>query len=434
MLALVLALLAPAGHAETNAAYDAVASAYAFDSFIKNDSIPLGLSPEVAGPVAQVSQSSLPGSEAFASFPYPGDTAVGILPTASSLYGIALPDYPLIAKSSLGAEQPTDVNFPGVALHARTGTALTEATGTAGSDAAGGFAQSRIVADEDGSVTVAAHSKVNLVQLGGLVSFTGVDSMASATLDSSGTVTKTSSLSIGSIAVPGLRLTIPKTTPGFVPLPIPVPGFNAPAFNLPEIPLPLGGQTLAVTSVGFKDGVFTVQLPVLPGVNLPIPAQTVLDAFKALGLLFTIEAPQETDTSIVAPVMTLTTVLPALPQNTSFNGPVTVSIALGRTSVGITSYATGDNGEIGAPSGAPGSSAVASGISPTGGFAAPPVASSGAVAATATGNRGSTPVVAFGAPQYFNASWFYIVFVAVALASFGGSTVLRYLGVRATWI
>ncbi|MEY2591242.1 MAG: hypothetical protein QOJ67_3226 [Acidimicrobiaceae bacterium] len=439
IVATVAAIVAPPSRAETNAAYDAVASAYAFDGLVHNDSIPLGLSPEVAGPVAQVSQSSLPGSEAFASFPYPGDTAVGLLPTASSLYGVALPDYPLIARSSLGADQPTEVNAPGLDLTARTGATETEASGTAGSEAAGGHAHSQIVADNDGTVTATAESNVTLLEIGGLARLSGVRSTATTKLDPDGTITKSSSLSIGSIAVPGLELAIPANTPGFVPLPIPIPipGVDAPSLQLPVIPIPLGGQTLDVPALGFTDGVFTMQLPLFPGQQFAVPAQTVLDALKALGLVFTYEAAHETDTSIVAPVLTLATTLPALPQNGYFNGPVDLQVALGRASAGITPYATGANTAPDAPSDSSAAPIVSSGLVPSSPVVAPSFGSPSGVAAAArpsTAGQRSNPVVAFGTPQYFNASWFYVMFVAVALAAFGGTTALRYLGVRATWI
>jgi hypothetical protein len=434
----IVAMLAPPSHADTSVPYEAVASAYAFDSLVHNDSIPLSLSPQVAGPVAQVSQSSLPGSEAFASFPYPGDTAVGLLPTASSLYGVALPDYPLIARSSLGAEEPSEVHSPGLDLTARAGAVVTEAAGTAGSDATGGHAHSRIAAGDDGSVTAAADSKASVIRLAGLVSITGVESTATAKLASNGTVQKTSSVSIGSIAVPGLKLTIPKNTPGFVPLPIPVPGAPAPSFKFPAIPVPLGGQTLDVPAVGFRDGVFTMRLPLFPAQQFAVPAQTVLDAFKKLGLVFTYEAAHQTDTSIVAPVLTMSTTLPAPPHNNSFNGPVDLQVALGRASASIRPYARADSG---GPATLPNDSSIAPADSsslPLPSLAVAPSAFGTSPVATvarlgAAGTR-SNPAVAFGNPQHLNASWFYVMFVAVALAAFGGTTGLRYLGVRATWI
>src|SRR4051794_3949669 len=72
-------------HAES--AYDALANAYAVQMTLANQSIPLGLVIEGDGPAAQASLDTNGQSNAFASFPYPGDVAAGLPGTAGAIFG-----------------------------------------------------------------------------------------------------------------------------------------------------------------------------------------------------------------------------------------------------------------------------------------------------------------------------------------------------------
>jgi hypothetical protein len=437
--------------------FDAEASASGFDLTASNESFPFGLVPEVAGPVAQANLNSLPQGSGFASFPYPGDTVVNLPQLAGAIVPGTpqLPAYPFYVKSQLGGE-PSDVNQPGLALHAEATPTVAQAKGVTGTEGSGQTATARVATSSDGTVTGTAVADVNLLSLGGLGLFQGVHSTARAVADGSGKVTLTSSLAIARISIPALKLTIPKTTPGSFPLPNPIPGLpQLPQPNLPPIPLPLGGVTLTAPELGFQDGQFSVSLPLLGNRAFAIPAAPVVSALKTLGITLTYQAAQRTPTSIMAAQLTWETIIPAPPTNTYFNGPTDVKVSLGRASASITAAAAPAGGS--APVGsALGSGSSDTGLSSPGDGANATVATSspdglgagsGGPASASTGTAqqpalASSHQVAAGGlgrrtltrgPLQSNTRNLYLVVVIAGLIGTFGTHALRLWGVRTRW-
>jgi hypothetical protein len=445
--------------------FDVTASGYVLDATVQNQSMPIGLVPEVAGPAAQSQLSSLPQGMAFASFPYPGDTVVGVPGLVGALIPGTpqLPPYPFYASASLGGA-PAEVNQPGVALHAEAGASSVQARAVAGTGGSGGTAISRVDRTDDGGLLATASATVNTLSLGGLGTLGAAESSASATITPDGTVRFKSSLTIAHIGIPALRLTIPKQTPGSVPLPVPIPGLpQLPPVNLPVIPLPLGGTTLDAPDLAVTNGTFAVTLPLFGNKQFAVPASAIASAFKALGIDLAYQAPQITANSIVAPQLTLKTTLPAPPAPISryYSGPTTLQVVLGRSTVNVAGVSgsppsTATPGSSGDTGGGAGSLAGGNGAPDTGGD--PP---GGATPATATDN-GTSPALAIGAPGSVQApalspgggsalgrtgrratvrgplqsdtSQIYLVVVGAALIGLFANQALRLLGVRHRWI
>lgn len=334
----IVGLRSPAS-AQSETSFDAQAAAYGFDSTAPNPSVPFGIVPQAAGPTAQAQLSSLPQGRAFASYPYPGDAVVG-LPGAFGAFVPGtppLPAYPFYASSQLGSD-PQEVNQPGVGLRAECTPTLVQSRAVTGSDGNGYVASARVESEPSGVVTATAVADLNAVSIGEVAFIEGVHSTAIARLGVDGELTFASSLVIGRISVPGLRLTIPTESPDSIPIPNPVSGLpQPPPVTLPPTPIPLGGTTLEAPDIGFRDGQFTVALPLLGNNEFAIPAEAALAAFRAAGLEVTYQAAQQTETTVVAPVLTLQTVVPAPPGNAYFSGATDVLVALGRSTASISS-------------------------------------------------------------------------------------------------
>jgi hypothetical protein len=324
---------APAAKAESSATFEGLASAYGVDATVYNPSVPLGAALQGAGPTAQARLGSLDSSDAFASFPYPGDTFVGLPGTAGALFGAPTPAYPLFVATQLG-DRPADQEVPGIALHAESGKASASSRATVGAPGSGFDSLARVDQLIDGDVRSSASSLggVNLVNF---LKLSGVESWAEATAESgSGTVIRSSYLAINRIVVPGLSVTIPKESASSFALPIPIPGAGQlPVTEFPPIPYPAGGETIPAPEIGFVNGTFTYTPPAPSGkpTTYAIPAQLVLDGLKQAGVTVTYQATQETPNGIIAPALTFAFRIPALPDNPGFNGPTDVAYSVGRS-------------------------------------------------------------------------------------------------------
>jgi hypothetical protein len=278
-----------------------------------------------------------------------------------------------------------------------------------------------------------------------------VVSTASEVLSPDGTFTPTSSLSIGDITVPGLALTLPTTTPTAVGIPDPIPGIpQLPRLTFPAIPIPLGGTTIMAPHIGLDDGQFTITVPFLGKPQVfALPAQTVLNFFKAAGINMTYEAAQTTPDSVVSPALTISTVLPSPPANDYFNGSTPVNIAIGYSSASIqgsvlpapvstddgsgvvgTSGNTGNTGASTFPSSSPGfsSSFPSTGGSTTGS------GSSATNSGTSTSPLASSSFEAVSNRTKLGSLFdLYFVLIAAAVVGIWAATFLRYLGVRTKW-
>jgi hypothetical protein len=164
------------------------------------------------GPTAQAQLNSLGTSQGFASFPYPGETAVSLTGLAGILTGLSLPSYPLIVNSSYPTTGSDSINQP--AYHLSTQSTPTQATSTAqlgefsssGSLGAGAVSSASVTQNPDGSVQSKAETKISFTL--GAVGLTGLDSSATVSQAADGTVTKTSSLQIGHLEVAGIPIGI----------------------------------------------------------------------------------------------------------------------------------------------------------------------------------------------------------------------------------
>lgn len=466
--------------ADPTPTFDGFANAYGVDVTVYNASLPLGLTVEGAGPVAQAHMDSVGTADAFASMPYPGDTVQGLPGLAGALFGnLPTPAYPLILATSAG-DGAKDSAAPGIAMHAESGTGATSAQATFGAAGAGSTSTARVEKLADNSVKASA-TNVSGFNLLNLISISGVQSSATVTASSyNGALTRESHLSIGEISIAGLSMTIPPTTPGTIPIPVPVPGLpTLPSPSLPVLPIALlGGQTLPIPNLGFEDGTFTVTLPLLGKTQkYALPSALVLSAFKSAGFNVSYQQAENTQTGVIAPALSIKFTLPAPPPNnpTGVSGSSPVEIAFGRTTASVTLHpvlSSFSPGSLGLGSSSPGQStsgqgtftnggsgAVTSPATPLGGggSGAGALGAGGLIPGTGTavtpaggtgspdtggllpgGSSGTQPLNALPAASIKDVtradlSGIYLLGVLVAAAALGGGLVIRMLGVRLLW-
>lgn len=428
----------PTARADIN--YDASAAANAFDLTLVNESIPLGIVPEAEGPLAQVRQTSLDTSDAFAAFPYPGDSVAQLPGLLGGLVGVPVPSYPLMAQTSNG-DKPATTSYPGIELQAQSADTVTRARAVAGSAASGGTSTAQVVRSASGGVSATASGDANGLVLGDVLTISGAHSEATVRRDENGTLTREGHLSFSHIGVPGLKVTIPTGTPTSVPIPMPVPiPVPVPQPTFPSIPLPFGGQTLPAPDLAFSDGEFAMTLPGLGSTRYAVPAQAVLDGLAAVGIKADYQAGRQTRDGVVSPGLVLTTVLPAPPSNPAgVTGPSTVTMTFGLTTASVSASVLTDGtdlpGGIGLPApdeplaagATPLDAGVAAGL-PFGLGGVPPAT---APQEAAPGSLEGLQLTRLGKAQ--NLSWLYLLFVASALLCFASTTILRFLGVRVRW-
>lgn len=432
-------LAVPPAPASANAGpFEAFADADVLLAAVSNGSFPLGLVVQAPGPDATVSADSIGTSDATASFPYLGSGVQGLPGLAAGLFQFPIPSYPLQAATNAG-DPPVDNDGPGYALHAESGDTRTAAVATGGTNAAGATATSTIEQQTDGTIVVTADSELNAVQLGGVLQLKGVESQAVVTSNPNGTgISRSVSLTIAGISAPDLSFTIPKSTPGQIPVPVPIPGVGQlPVLNLPPIPIPFGGMTIEAPEIGFQNGTFTLTLPGFGSKRFAVPTAPVIAAFKKLGVAMTIEKAQKTTTGATAPALEMKYVLPvpptqALPSKT--HAEVTVGGAVASldlhpvpvTSPPVTS-GTAPTTSHPAPSSA--AAVPPQSTSPVSQPVVPAVTTTSPVAAQppAIAARPAAVRIAFGAHLL------YPVLVAVAFLGFAATHYLRLKGVRSPW-
>ena len=370
MLAAAAGVAVTPGQARADGSpYSANANAYGVLVTADNPGFPFNLTLEGSGPTSSATLESLGASSAFASFPYPGSTVANFPALFGSLINFPVPSYPLMAATSNGAA-PQSVDYPGVTLRAANAPDEIDAYGNVGAGGLGFVSQVRIQQEDDGNVVSSAGTSANALQLGPVLSLTGLTSTSSVTADgSSGKLERSSSLTIGHINVAGLALAIPKSTAEQYPMPNPIPGLpQAPPMAFPPLPIPLvGGTTIQNPDIGFQDGQFTLSLPVAGEVTkFALPADIVAEAFGKAGLGVKFQAAKDTDHGVTSPVLTFTYTVPGFPENPSgFNAPTPVSFSVGATDAAVnltalpaTGSATGTPAGI-ASAGAPGSTEAA---------------------------------------------------------------------------
>ncbi|WP_028984489.1 hypothetical protein [Sporichthya polymorpha] len=436
-----------------SAAFDAYAQGIAVNATARNQSFPLGVVIEGIGPEASSRLTSSGQSDAEASFPYLGPVVPGLPGIAAGLYGLPSPGYPLQAATGAG-DAPADVAYPGIRLHAESGQESNIGSASVVSPSGGGTADSRISVAPSGDVRAFADSALDGIVIGGTVRMSGVHSTAVVLADgTTGKLTRSSSLSIARIHVPGLAIAVPKTTPGSAPVPVPIPGVpQLPDTPFPPIPLPFGGQTLPAPDIGFKDGYFSMTLPGFGDNQYAVPASSVLDAFKQAGYGITYQPATETPTGIEGASFNFTYEAPGFPDNPYFSGPVPITYTVGKVlanvtlnpatydaTAGVTDSAAAGTGSVGtgAAGAAPGGvlpsldAAGIGGLVPGG--AAVGAAPAAVGAGVGTGIPTATFVPAGAAINFSDSTNLYLLFAAIAVAALLSMMALSLVGVRSPW-
>jgi hypothetical protein len=391
-----------------------------------------------------VEQTSLGVSDASAQFPYAGETVPGLPGIAAGLSGLEAPPYPFIASSNAGSP-PQTVSYPGVTLRAVSGDFTTEASSVAGQAGAGIAANARIVEDRTGGVSATAATVADSVAIGPYLVLSDVRSAVTVAADATGMLTRKSSCSIGRISMPGLRLTVPKTTPRQPPIPVPVPGVPPPpSLDAPPMPLPAGGQTFDNPEIGIQDGYFVLTVPGGRGpAQYLLPTASTLAAFEAQGVKIRFQAPRETKTGLVSGAYSFEYRLPAPPPNTLVNGESEVTQTTASAGANITlapTVATAGR-ELPSSAGTTTGSAGAAAVVPVGApgtETAPALVGSGALPSTGIGSTGTPPTsfllaqpTGLSAVQVGKgADDVYLVVAGLALFGVLASTVVRLVGVR----
>jgi hypothetical protein len=449
-LVIRMVIVAPPSSAdEAAAAYDAQARAVGIDATATNESFPLGFVFEGVGPESNVHQTSFGQGDATSSFPYTGDVIPGVPGLLAGVFGIPVPAYPFTVSTNSG-QKPADVAYPGVSLHAESGAASTVASAVVGSVASGATSLARIDQAEDGSVTSTADIQYSLLKLAQSVTLQGVQSHADVTADAvTGKVTRNSSLTIGHISVPGLSITIPRSSPGQIPVPVPIPGFpTPPPVAVPPVPFAMGGETVSAPDLGFQNGAFTITLPFAGKTQTyALPADAVFQAFRAAGFEMTFQAPQNTAAGIIAPVFTLRYAVPAPPENQYFSGTLPITYTLGGTFAQADLHPIGFGGAAGGTVAGPSVSGAAdpadaaalpstdlSGVDNLT-VGQPPVLSGDDSPMTSEFQLAQSSTGATGGGALFGAdlATLYLILFALAVAAFAAVTALRLLGVALPW-
>jgi hypothetical protein len=314
------AVFAVAGTSQAETTFDASSAAYGVLVTVSNPGFPLGLVPEGSGPTAQARLSALPRSSALASFPYPGDGLVGLPGLMGALVpGFpALPDYPLYVSSELG-DDPKQVTAPGVELAAESSDRLADSRAQSVSASSGYVATARVEKLSDGSVNAIAEARQSAIALAGLATFDGIRSVAKVTAGADAALTRTSSLEIDSLRLPGVK------------------------FSAPD------GTTYVGPEFAFKDGQFSVLPPAGQGQATPIPASAFFGALKAAGIDGSYQAARNTDTGVIAPVLSFTALLPPPPDNPLYSGATKVTLDIGQAIAQIAANVIPDTAPAFAP-------------------------------------------------------------------------------------
>jgi hypothetical protein len=412
-----------AGAARADASYEAVASATGVRAIFSNESIPLGVAPQVQGPTAQAKQTSLQQSDALAAFPFPGEEVAGLPGVVGGALGFAAPPYPFLVTSAYG-DDVRRLSYPGIELSSESGDTVTQATATGGSKGAGATSIARIAREGD-EVLAKATTDLDGIRLGESLIINGLKAAATAARDSAGKLTRSSTLSFASISAPGLELAPPQP---------PQPQAAGP------------GEKLAAPSIGFTNGQFVLTVPGADPVTTPLPTQQVLDAFAGAGYKITYQAPQETTDGVIGAGLQIATTLPKPPDGFpgGFSGetPVTFSLGLARAEISYAKAAESATAGVQTPAVGPVAPPADAGTVapsmdvpavefPAAAGAELPAPAAGIGAPAAQGAPVAAPTVDFASltanrtPIENDVTWIYLMVAAVGAATLGGMVWLR---------
>jgi hypothetical protein len=402
------------GSARADATYQALAYSTGVKFIFSNQSIPLGVAPQVQGPTAQAKQTSLQQSDAYAAGPYPGEDLAGLPGVAGGALGVAAPAYPFVVSTAYG-DDIKQVSYPGLELSSESGDTVTQASATGGSKGAGATSLARIARTGE-EISAVASTDTDALRLGDDLVITGLHASADAERDATGKLTRTSSLTFSNISVPGLALTVPNP-PGSA-----------------------GGppQKLTAPQLGFDNGAFTVTVPGAEPQSTPIPADQVFAAFAQAGYKVTYQAPQQTADGIIGAGLQFNTVLPAPPDGSpaglSGTTPVTMSIGLAQAEISYGAAQTSAGTAIGTAPPPPAAAALPE--TPVAALPATDVPLPDAAALPASAPAATVPtaditaLTAVRTPLHSDEGWLFGVLAGVGLAVCAGA-VLLIKGVRA---
>lgn len=397
--------------ARADATYQALAYSTGMKVIFSNQSIPLGVAPQVQGPTTQAKQTSLQQSDAYAAGPYPGEDIAGLPGVAGGSLGVPAPAYPFVVSTAYG-DDVRRLSYPGLELSSESGATVTQASATGGSEGAGATSLARIVRDGE-EVSATASTDTDALRLGEDLVINGLHASADAERDATGKLTRSSSLTFSSISVPGLAMTMPNP-----------PGSAGPP------------QKLTAPQIGFENGTFTLTVPGAQPSVTPIPLDQALAAFAQAGYKVTYQAPQQTADGIIGAGLQFNTTLPAPPDGSpaglSGTTPVTVSIGLARAEISYGAERTSAGTAVGtAP---PPATTAASPVTPLPAVSADvPLPDAAALPGTAPATVPTSDIAtltAVRAPLHSDESWLFGVLAGVGLAVCVGA-VLLIRGVRA---
>jgi hypothetical protein len=375
-------------NAKADATYAAVAETTGTRLIFTNESIPLNVAPQIQGPTARAAQNSLQQSDAYAAFPYPGDDIAGAPGVIAGASGLPLPGYPFVIATSYG-DGAKQLSYPGIELRSESTGTLTQATATGASTGSGSTSSARIARDGD-DVQAKAVTDLDAVRLGESLVLSGLHATASASRDSSGKLTRSSTFSFTSLSGPGF-------------------------------------------TIGLKDGKFSMQQGTAAPTESDVPLPLIAAALSLQGYPTTYQTPEETPDGIIGAGLQIQTTLPAPPAGApgGFSGttPVTYSIGLLRAEITYTAQPTTPATAV--PTGT--DAVAAPGIAPalpTTDFAGLP----GTVPAlTGVGTPANAidlaSLQATRAAVGSDVGWIYLMVAAVGLAAVGCCAVL-YRGAR----
>jgi hypothetical protein len=226
------------------------------------------------GPTAEAQLDSLGTSQGFASFPYPGETAVSLTGLAGILTGLSLPSYPLIVNSSYPTTDTDTIDQP--AYHLDTHSDQTTSSSLAqlgeaaqsGSLAGGATSTASVTAEPGGPVVSKAETQMGLTI--GAISISGLDATAQVTQAPDGTITKASSLQIAHLTVAGLPIGITDQGLAIGSTTIPLGGIDS-VTKLFAIP---GTQIQFIPQQSTADSVTSAALQITTSQNIPSINQT----------------------------------------------------------------------------------------------------------------------------------------------------------------
>jgi hypothetical protein len=320
------------------------------------------------GPTAQVAGDSLGSSTGYAAFPDPGQFVLSVPGLALGLLsgGVAglppvklpsLPNYPLFVSSDASTAPQASVGSGPLALSAKSSQGSSQASATTGFQTGlvgnGALVSSTasLAPSASGAVVVSATTDFQGLSIGPLM-LGEVKSTATETMDPSGTITPSTSLSLAGVRVGG-------------------------------VPVELGPQGLVVA-----------------GATYPLPINQTLNALlKASGITVQVVSAQQFPGRVVAPALQLTfpfTMPFKVPGLGQFSGRVTLIIGSATAQISGASSAGANQAGDGGPPGLLG----ASGSTPSGSDLGSGSTAGGSAPRDAGGSVGSpSPVAASVSPS-----------------------------------